>query len=226
MRYYLLMLAMILSLSGWAQGRIEGKVLEAETKAAVKRVQVKLVAPTFERFTTTDEFGNYVFDNLSTAIFTIIVSEPGFFEASIDVDYVGGETKVVEDIIIEKQQQGKDMNNEIPVTEQTEDDASNSVASLLNSSRDIFVSNSMFGLGQGGFRNRGLRFQDQTLFINGVPLENIVQGNSITFNDFSGLNDVLRSRNNYYGIKAIPFTFGEQTNNIDIDAEAINQRKG
>lgn len=56
---------------------------------------------------------------------------------------------MVEDIVIEKQQQGKDMNNEIPTMEQTEDDAGNSVASLLNSSRDIFVSNSMFGLGQG-----------------------------------------------------------------------------
>lgn len=226
MKNFILLLSTFLSLSGWSQGRIEGRVLEAETKAAIKHVQVKLVAPTFERFTTTDEFGNYVFENLNTGIFTIVVSEPGYFEASIDIDYVGGETKSVEDLLIEKQQQGKDMNNEIPVTEQTEDDASNSVASLLNSSRDIFVSNAMFGLGQGGYRNRGMRFQDQTLFINGIPLENIIQGNSITFNDFSGLNDVLRSRNNYYGIKAIPFTFGEQTNNIDIDAEALNQRKG
>jgi hypothetical protein len=215
-----------LSLSSWAQGRIEGRIFEAESKQPVNRILVKLVAPTFERYTKTNDIGEYFFESLNTGIFTIVISEPGYFETSIDIDYIGGENKVVEDIVIEKQQQGKDMNNEIPTMEQTEDDAGNSVASLLNSSRDIFVSNSMFGLGQGGFRNRGLRFQDQTLFINGVPLENIVQGNSITFNDFSGLNDVLRSRNNYYGIKAIPFTFGEQTNNIDIDSEAINQRKG
>ena len=227
MKFIYLFTALFLGFNAQSQGRIEGKVVETESKAPVQRVQVKLVAPTFEKFTTTSATGDYVFENLNTGIYTIVVSEPGYFETSIDVDYVGGEIKTLEDIVLEKQQQGKDMNNEIPVVEQgEEDDAGNSVASLLNSSRDIFVSNSMFGLGQGGFRNRGLRFQDQTLFINGVPLENIVQGNSITFNDFSGLNDILRSRNNYYGIKAIPFTFGEQTSNIDIDAEAINQRKG
>lgn len=220
-------LGIVLSnVSYYAQGRLEGKVVDASNQAAITNVQVKLVAPTFDRIIKTNENGIYMFENLNTGIYTLVVSEPGYFEASIDVEYVGGETKIAEDILVEKQNQGKDMNNEIPVVEQADDDASNSVASLLNSSRDIFVSNSMFGLGQGGFRNRGLRFQDQTLFINGIPLENIVQGNSITFNDFSGLNDVLRSRNNYYGIKAIPFSFGEQTNNIDIDAEAINQRKG
>lgn len=217
----------LFSASSWSQGRLEGKVFEADSKQPVNRISVKLVAPTFERYTKTNDIGEYFFESLNTGIFTIVISEPGYFETSIDIDYIGGENKVVEDIVIEKQQRGSDMNNEIPVMEQgDEDDGGNSVASLLNSSRDIFVSNSMFGLGQGGFRNRGMRFQDQTLFINGVPLENITQGNSITFNDFAGLNDVLRSRNNYYGIKAIPFTFGEQTNNVDIDAEAINQRKG
>jgi len=221
---------MILSLSVFAQGKIEGKVIETESKSPIVRVKVKLVSPTFERLTTTDEAGNYEFDNIRTGNYTIVISEPGYFESSIDIDYVDGENMKVEDIVVEKQQQGKDMNNEVPTVDQSDDEGGNSsassVASLLNSSRDIFVSNSMFGLGQGGFRNRGFRNQDQTLFINGIPMDNIIKGNEITYNDFSGLNDMLRSRNNYYGIKAIPFSFGEMTNNIDIDAEAINQRKG
>lgn len=226
MKQILLLLFLVYSTHASAQGRIEGKVIESGTNLSVSRLPIKLVATTFEKYALTNEFGEFVFENLNTGIYTIVISEPGYFEVSTDIDYVGGEVKTISDISIEKQQQGRDMNQEIPVVEQADDDAGLSVASLLNSSRDIFVSNSMFGLGQGGFRNRGMRFQDQTLFINGIPMENIVQGNSITFNDFSGLNDVLRSRNNYYGIKAIPFTFGEQTNNIDVDAEAINQRKG
>lgn len=208
-------------------GRIEGKVVDAEKQEAISNLKVKLVAPNLERTITTNSTGEFFFENLNTGLYTIVVSEPGYFESSVDVDYISGENKVIDNIVVERQKPSVDNNNEIPVVEQSDEEvAGNAVASLLNSSRDIFISNALFGLGQGGYRNRGLRFQDQTLFINGVPMENIVQGNSITFNDFSGLNDVLRSRNNYYGIKAIPFTFGEQTNNVDIDAEAINQRKG
>lgn len=48
----------------------------------------------------------------------------------------------------------------------------------------------------------------------------------MTYGDFGGLNDVLRSRNTFYGIKAIPFHFGELSTTVDVDAEAINQRKG
>jgi hypothetical protein len=228
--FYTIVLTLMTSLV-FSQGKIEGKVVEAESKAPIVRVKVKLVSPTFERIVNTDAAGNYVFENIRTGSYTLVVSEPGYFENSQDIDYVDGENMVVPDIAVEKQQQGKDMNNEVPTVDQSDDDGNGgggntAVASLLNSSRDIFVSNSMFGLGQGGFRNRGFRNQDQTMYINGIPMENIIRGNEITFNDFSGMNDVLRSRNNYYGIKAIPFSFGETTNNVDVDAEAINQRKG
>lgn len=226
MRNCLSCIFILFSILSYGQGRIEGKVKESGTDRLIPQLKVKLVAPTFERFVSTNSNGEFQFDNLNTGIYTIVISEAGFFESSVDVDYIGGETKVLEDIVVERQQQAIDITNEIPVMDQSEDDAGNAVASLLNSSRDVFVSNALFGLGQGNFNLRGMRFQDETIFINGIPIENIIDGNNITFSDFTGLNDVLRSRNNYYGIKAIPFTFGEQTTNVDIDAEAINQRKG
>lgn len=48
-----------LSLSSWAQGRIEGRIFEAESKQPVSRIIVKLVAPTFEKYTKTNNIGEY-----------------------------------------------------------------------------------------------------------------------------------------------------------------------
>ena len=63
-----------LSLSSWAQGRIEGKIFEAESKQPVSRIIVKLVAPSFERYTKTNDIGEYFFESLNTGIFTIVIS--------------------------------------------------------------------------------------------------------------------------------------------------------
>lgn len=232
MKLFYTIILILITTAAFSQGKIEGKVVEAETKTPIVQVNVKLVSPSFERIVQTDAVGNYSFINIRTGNYTLVISEPGFFEISQDIDYVDGEQMVVPDILIEKQQIGKEDNGEVPTVDQTDDGSGGSgsaVASLLNSSRDLFVFNSIMNLSQARFSLRGLGGfinQDQVIMINGIPFENIASGNQVNFNDFNGLNDVLRSRSNYYGIKAIPFTFGELTTNTDVDAEAIYQRKG
>ena len=209
---------------------ISGQVLQSEGKP-VANIAVKLVAPTYDRTAMTDQDGRFSFNNVFTGGFTVVVSDPGYFEYSQDVEYIAGERMNLGEVKIESSSNTRaDDLNDIPTVDQGDDDPSgasnNTVASILNSSRDIFLFNAFMGLGQGGYRLRGYNGQDQLMFINGIPMENILQGNQLNFNDYVGLNDMLRGRNTFYGIKAIPFAFGEQTSNVDIDAEAINQRKG
>lgn len=213
------------------KSNISGKVVESEDQSkGMPNLVVKLIGPSFERMTKSADDGSFTFENVGTGNYTVVISEIGYFESSTDIDYVFGESKTMDPISIERNMTNNVNQNDIPTVDQGDDESSNlsnnTVASLLNSSRDIFAFNAFMSLGQGGFRPRGQNGQDQVTMINGIPMENIVRGNQQNFNDYVGLNDVLRGRNNYYGIKAIPFAFGELTNNVDIDAEAINQRKG
>lgn len=214
----------------YAQSRIEGRVLDGDSNTIMSNVEVKLIAPNYERVTRTDADGHFSFENINTGSYTLVVAESGYFESSMDVDYISGEASTIPDIMVERNTARLSNVADLPTIDQGDDESSNSssngVASLLNSSRDIFAFNAFMAWSQGGFRSRGFNGQEQTLFINGIPMDNILRGNQLNFQDYVGLNDVLRSRNNYYGIKAIPFTFGELTNNTDVDAEAINQRKG
>lgn len=216
----------------YSQGEIRGKVEDKSDNSPVKSVIVKLVGPTYEKETKTDENGEYVFTNIYSGTYTIVITEKGYFETSTEVDYIQGENTKIETLILEKNIDSKDLTLDLPVSsvddgENSDNASSNSgVSSLLNASRDVFVSTSNFNFSQARFRNRGYQNNDQTLLINGISLDNIFRGGQITYGDFSGLNDVLRSRSNYYGIKAIPFSYGELGNTTDIDADAMNQRKG
>lgn len=229
--YSTAIILVLLATTAIAQGQISGKVEEKTENKPVSNIIVKIISASFEKETKTNDLGEYVFENIYSGTYTIIVSEKGYFESSTEIEYVQGETIKVETLILEKNLESKDLTLDIPVTTiddgETENTSNNTgVASLLNASRDIYVSTSSFNFSQARFRNRGYQNNDQTLLINGISLENIFRGGQISYGDFSGLNDVLRSRSSYYGIKAVPFSYGELGNTVDIDADAMNQRKG
>ena len=221
----------VLAFSIYSQPKVEGRVVQKADSEPIENIEVRLIAPNLEFRSKTNELGVFSFSKLNSGNYTIVISSSEFAEQSMDIDYIAGEEKKIEDIALESIGGDQTKNQmDIPLVDQSDDESSNlsnnTVASLLNSSRDVFAFNAFLALGQGGFRPRGFNGQDQVLFINGIPIENILRGNQITFNDYVGLNDVLRSRSSYYGIKPVPFAFGEQTNSMEIDAEAINQRKG
>jgi hypothetical protein len=204
--------------------------LDNEDSRPRSHIEVRLIAPTYEWVAYTDEQGNYSFHNIHSGNYTLIATDTGYFESSMDIDYVAGERKSIRDIFLEQNTGDNSMNIDIPAIEQSDDESSRasspSTVSLLNANRDIFAYNAASSLSQGGFRARGFLGQDQKMLINGIPMENILRGHQINYSDFAGLNDVLRTKTNYYGIKAIPFAFGQVTNTAEIDAEAIQQRNG
>ena len=214
----------------FSQGSIKGFIKD-QNNQPVNGIAVKLIGPKYQKVVNTDSKGNFEFNDIYTGTYGVIISEPEYFEISESVNYIQGEDYKFDDFTLEKILTSKDASIELPTSmifddESNNNTSGNNISSLLNASRDPFVSAASFNLSQGGFRMRGYdNFQD-IMFINGIPMQNLFRGGDVTYGDFGGLNDVLRSRNTFYGIKAIPFHFGELSTSVDVDAEAINQRKG
>ena len=99
-----------------------------------------------------------------------------------------------------------------------------SISSVLNGSRDAFLSAASFNFSVARFRIRGYEQKNFSTYMNGVPMENLENGFS-TWGLWSGLNDMTRSKEGTLGIKNTNFGFGELGGATNIDSRASKQRK-
>jgi len=116
----------------------------------------------------------------------------------------------------------------IPVVSLDENDnqdgSAQNISLQANAGRDPFHSASSFNFNAVRFRLRGY---DADLFatnMNGVPMENLDNGFT-PFGLWSGLNDVLRNRQNTFGLQATKFSFGSIGGATFLDTRAFRQRK-
>ena len=97
------------------------------------------------------------------------------------------------------------------------------VPSALNASRDAFTSAASFTFSVARFRTRGYEDGSMTL-MNGSPVTDLVTGRT-PYYMWSGLNDVMRSRDFSQGLAPAAFSFGEIRGAYSIDSRASVQRK-
>lgn len=107
-----------------------------------------------------------------------------------------------------------------------DDDAalSDNISGLLTASRDPFLSEASFNLGQYRFRVRGYDSEHGTIMMNGVNFNELENGR-IYWNIWGGLNDVFRNRDLDIGLAPTDLSFGGVNGNINIDTRASSQRK-
>lgn len=98
------------------------------------------------------------------------------------------------------------------------------VSPILNAGRDPFINTASFNFSIARFRIRGYDNNYFETYMNGVPTEYIDNGFS-SYTLWSGLNDVLRSRETSLGLKPTTFSYGDIGGVYSIDSRAAKQRK-
>lgn len=104
------------------------------------------------------------------------------------------------------------------------ENSSYNVASLLTAGRDPFLNAASFNFNIARFRMRGYSGDLSSLYMNGISMNNADNGN-IAFSAWSGLNDVMRSKDVSVGFSPNTFCFGEAGTSTFIDARASKQRR-
>lgn len=116
----------------------------------------------------------------------------------------------------------------IPVISVSDDDlregSSAGVSSVLSASRDAFTSATSFVFSAARFRIRGYDDDNFLTLMNGVPMNDIVSGRNL-YSSFSGLNDVVRSREYSNGLAPATYSYGAIGGVYHIDSRASRQRK-
>ena len=117
----------------------------------------------------------------------------------------------------------EDVGDNIPVISLDENDgqdgSAQNISSLLSAGRDPFFNAAAFKFNAVRFRIRGYDADLFGTYMNGVPMDLLDKGGS-SFYLWSGLNDVLRSRDNSLGLKPTSYSFGEIGGQFSIDSRA------
>ncbi|CAC9973728.1 peptidase associated domain and porin domain-containing protein [Flavobacterium panici] len=108
----------------------------------------------------------------------------------------------------------------------SDDNSSSEMTSgLLQSSKDAFMQASAFNWGQARFRIRGLDSENGTMMLNGMTMNKIYDGRP-QWNNWGGLNNVLRNQEFSVGTAASNYTFGGVLGTQQIFTRASLYRKG
>lgn len=105
-------------------------------------------------------------------------------------------------------EQGIDFDLPVISIEDIEGDAeSHDISSLLQGSRDVFVSTAGYTFGQARFRIRGYDSENTTVMINGIQVNDPETGRAF-YSNWGGLNDATRMTVTHNGIGVSRETFG------------------
>ncbi len=222
----LFLLTFLLPFAALAQtGTIRG-VIKDNAGQMVPNAPVKIQGSTIE--IKTDSSGNYELKDVPYGNHVIIVGDENSFHATENVEVK--EPEVV--FNIQNKAAGLESLNagavEIPTVsfgdDEFKDASSSSVSSVLTASRDVFNNAASYVFSAARFRVRGYDSDNFPILMNGALLTDL-SNNRGEYNVWSGLNDVVRSRDNSYGLNATNYAFGSIGGVNSIDSRASQQRK-
>ena len=202
---------------------IKGRVLDEITKKPI--VDVKIFLEGREGFVLTDELGDFkVFTGLKK--FVLMISFTDFTtkrypltpeNSSLDL----GAIYLERDITLEK------TDNLIALTEAdlAEDGSSLASMGILQATKDIFLNRAAFDFGQAFFRVRGYDSENGLVLINGVPMNKMFDGRP-QWNNWGGLNDVVRNQEFSNGLDPSDHSFGRLLGLTNIDTRPSLMRPG
>ncbi|AWX44255.1 hypothetical protein HME9304_01255 [Flagellimonas maritima] len=214
-----------LSLCGQQVTMVSGTVLAETTKNPVKHAVITIEGNTKEF--STDSNGVFQLRTSQMGEHIITIESLDFLPKNFAVQLNGkpidlGVISLQKDITREK------TDNLITLTDSDiagDDESVTGSSGLLQSSRDIFLNRAAFDFGQAFFRVRGYDSSYGEVLLNGMPMNKFFDGRP-QWNNWGGLNDVIRNQDFSNGLAINQFTFGGILGNTNIDTRPSKLRPG
>lgn len=205
---------------------VKGVVIDADTRLPIEGVLVN--SENDKTSDLTDAAGAFSVKIKFSG--TLTFSAVNYKKQSIDFEYAGktldlGKVTLRINTVEEEQQTAIPtiLLNDLGNAEDNDAVLSDNISGLLTASRDPFLAEAAFQLGQYRFRPRGYDTEHGVLMMNGVPMNELENGRISWFN-WSGLNDVFRNQNVNIGLAPADQTFGGVSGSTEIDTRASSQR--
>jgi len=205
-------------------GKITGQLTD-DSGNALPNVTVLLKGAGYSA--TTSAEGGFEIINVPFGDYTLMIDNPAFgsFSKSISLNAA---VLNLEKVSAEGEQTVQTTADDLPVVsvdeEESESKSEQSVSSVLGASRDVFASAANFNWSIARFKARGYDDVNSITLMNGIEESDLYNGRT-AYSSWSGLNDVLRSRENTRGLTPANYSFGSVGGTSSIDSRATRQRK-
>lgn len=202
---------------------VKGLVLDGSTKKPIAGAKIFLEGN--DDFVDADEQGNFqVFTKLVD--FILVISMVDFNTKRYPLKLEGkslnlGAIYLERDITLEK------TDNLIALTDAdlADDESSFGNMGILQATKDVFLNRAAFDFGQAFFRVRGYDAENGLVLINGLSMNKVFDGRP-QWNNWGGLNDVVRNQEFSNGLDASDHSFGRLLGLTNIDTRPSLMRPG
>ncbi|GGG37366.1 TonB-dependent receptor [Croceivirga lutea] len=204
---------------------VSGKVISDQLQSPL--TNVKVVVEGFNISSNTSSNGSFQLQVKPNSLFILIISTDGYvrkripIETAIDSLYLGI-------IALERDIKIEQTDNLITLTEADLSDDSETIENatgILQATRDIFLTRAAFDFGQAFFRVRGYDSQNGEVLLNGLKMNKIFDGRP-QWNNWGGLNDVVRNQEFTNSLAPSNYTFGGILANTNINTRPSLLRSG
>ncbi len=178
--------------------------------------------------TYTDVTGNFTLSPIDPGTYDIIVEFEGTKQSYEAIRVTDGITNLGNMDFVESTDDGtqEQLFGIISISENDldADNGNVDVSSILTAGRDPFLNTAAFAFGSARFRTRGLDSENQNFYLNGI-LMNELESGRLFYNQWGGLNDVLRNVHVNYGLSHSEHGIGGLLGNSNVDVRAGTQRE-
>ncbi len=204
---------------------ILGRVQEKGTNVPISNASIAVKTLSQEFFT--DEDGTFEIQIQDSGDVLLTISAPDFISKRFSL-HLSGETIDLGEIVLERDIEREKTDNLITLTDgdllEDGETVSGSLG-LLQSTKDIFLNRAAFDFGQAFFKVRGYDSRNGSVLINGIPMNKFFDGRP-QWNNWGGLNDVVRNQEYTYGLTENPYAFGGILGTTNIDTSPSKMRPG
>lgn len=189
---------------------VRGRVVDAEGRP-VPGVTVSLTQGGQQA--VTDASGTYWIENATPGADRVVATAPGYNlqTEGVQVEPVG--VSQVDDVVIVANDKGRAVEeiNELffDISDlESDDDSSQSIARLAGASDDIYYNTASYNFGPMYFRFRGYDSQYQSIYLNGIKMNDPIRGR-FSFGTLMGMTSrAFRQKTATVGIAASDYAFG------------------
>lgn len=204
---------------------ISGSVKERGTKSPIQNAIVVIDGLSTKSFTRAN--GNFTFEISQVGEHILKITVPDFIPKSFAIS-LNGQSIDLGEVFLEKDIVRENTDNLIILSdgELADDNETISGSSgILQSSKDIFLNRAAFDFGQAFFKVRGYDSSNGQVLLNGIPMNKFYDGRP-QWNNWGGLNDVIRNQEFTNGLSVSTYTFGGILGNTNIDTRPSGLRPG
>lgn len=223
--YTLLFLVLLYPVLTQAQTSSIIGIVTDETGKKIPDARVTLDGGSFSDLT--DSTGSFKLTEIPFGNYTLSIRTSGYADLELKL----GVTSIEMDLgqILINFDNAISTGDNLPMTslmdsELKESNLSGNVSGVLGASRDPFISATTFSFSIARFRIRGYENGYTPTLMNGANMTDLTTGRDM-FYTWSGLNDVVRARENSHGLESGYNSYGSLAGSLSIDSRAARQRK-